>query len=129
MNDLIFDNFQNDVAELLLRHKSILDVMTKYNESSSKVNRAIAKAVTDCGCLKISANKQKIKNEDTFFNYSDDTHIKGHLCDNCRDIIEKEIGNNLFYTAALCNTIDINLFDILLKESNKLSTLGKYNLK
>lgn len=128
MNDLIFDNFQNDVAELLLRHKSILDVMTKYNESSSKVNRAIAKTITECGCLKISANEQNSKN-DEFFSNCQDPHVKGSLCENCRYVIEKELGNNLFYTAALCNTVDINLFDVLLKESNKLKTLGKYNLK
>lgn len=128
MNDLIFDNFQNDVAELLLRHKSILDVMTKYNESSSKVNRAIAKAVTECGCLEISANEQKTKN-DEFFSNCENPIVRGSLCENCRYVIEKELGNNLFYTAALCNTVDINLFDVLLKESNKLNTLGKYNLK
>ena len=129
MKDLIFDNFQNDVADLLLRHKSILDVMTKYNESTSKVNRAIAKSVTECGCLKIQADKQKNNDDDDFFKSCVETHLKGKLCENCRDIIEKELGNNLFYTTALCNTIDINLFDVLLKESNKLNTLGKYNLK
>lgn len=129
MKDLIFDNFQNDVNELLLRHKSIIDVMTKYNESSSKVNRAIAKAVTECGCLKISAKKQIIKDEDDFFSDSNNTHIKGKLCENCRDTIEKELGNNLFYLAGLCNTMDISLFDVLLKEHNNLNMLGKYNLK
>lgn len=129
MNDLIFDNFQNDVAELLLRNKSILDIMTKYNESSSKVNRSIAKAITECGCLKISSKKHKINYDEEFFNSIDTTHIKGNVCDHCREFIEKEIGNNLFYTAALCNAIDINLFDVLLKESKNLKTLGKYNLK
>ena len=29
MKDIIFDSFQNDVSESLLRHKSILDVLTK----------------------------------------------------------------------------------------------------
>lgn len=128
MKDLIFDNFQNDVAELLLRHKSILDVMTKYTESSSKVNRAIAKSITECGCLKISSNKQKTKS-DEFFSNCENPHVKGSLCESCRDVIEKELGNNLFYTTALCNTVNISLFDVLLKESNKLNTLGKYNLK
>jgi len=37
------------------------------------------------------------------------------------------LGNNLFYLAALCNTFDLNLYDILLKEHKKLSALGVYN--
>ena len=55
MKDIIFDSFQNDISESLLRHKSILDVLTKYTESSARVNRAVAKAVTNCGCIKINA--------------------------------------------------------------------------
>ena len=42
MKDIIFDSFQNDVSESLLRHKSILDILTKYTESSSRVKRAVA---------------------------------------------------------------------------------------
>ena len=33
VKDIIFDSFQNDVSESLLRHKSILDLITKYSES------------------------------------------------------------------------------------------------
>ena len=58
MKDIIFDSFQNDVSESLLRHKSIIDVLTKYTESSSRVNRAVAKAVKNCGCIEINAKKQ-----------------------------------------------------------------------
>ena len=61
MKDIIFDEFQNSVNDSLLRHKSILDLITKYSESNSRVNRAIAKAVTNCGCIKINASKQKIR--------------------------------------------------------------------
>ena len=32
MKDIIFDTFQNDVSTSLIRHKSILDVLTKYTE-------------------------------------------------------------------------------------------------
>jgi len=79
MKDIIFDNFQNDVNESLLRHKSILDIITKYSESSSRVNRALAKAVTKCGCIKISAKKQEnifFNNDDiNNFNYSLNNHL------------------------------------------------------
>lgn len=133
MKDIIFDNFQNDVNESLLRHKSILDIVTKYSESSARVNRALAKAVTNCGCIKISAKKQETisSNNDDInnFNYSLNNHLEGKLCDNCRDIIENEIGNNLFYLTSLCNCLDLNLYDILLKEENKMNILGKFTLR
>ncbi|HAG45078.1 MAG TPA: DUF1573 domain-containing protein, partial [Clostridium sp.] len=58
MKDLIFDEFQNSVDECLLRHKSILDIMSKLQESEARVNRALIKSVTSCGCLKVEAEKQ-----------------------------------------------------------------------
>ncbi|VYU14435.1 DUF1573 domain-containing protein [Clostridium tertium] len=158
MKDIIFDNFQNDVNESLLRHRSILDIMTKLTESNSRVNRALAKAVTDCGCINIYAKKQDIpskinelsylkksqKSNDEFGldnqdSYSENlsqqlthhiTHqLEGTLCNNCREIIENEIGNNIFYLTSLCNSLDLNLYDILLKEENKINILGKYTLR
>ncbi|MDO5518739.1 MAG: DUF1573 domain-containing protein, partial [Clostridium sp.] len=46
-----------------------------------------------------------------------------------REVIEKEIGTNLFYLTSLCNSLNINLYDVLLKEYNKNQTLGKFNLR
>lgn len=132
MKDIIFDNFQNNVSESLLRHKSILDVMTKYTESSAKVNRAVAKSVTNCGCIEINAKKQDLHEENEILNeftYSLESHLNGCLCDNCRDVIEREIGNNLFYLISLCNSVDINLYDVLIKEQNKMDTLGKFTFR
>ena len=131
MNDIIFDDFQDCVNNSLIRHKSILDIITKYSESTSKVNRAIIKAVTNCGCININAHKQNIdfsKSSIDDFSACMTTHLKGDLCENCRDVIEEELGNNLFYLMALCNTLDINLYDVLIKEYNKINTLGKFNL-
>ena len=133
MKDIIFDDFQNCVDDSLIRHKSILDILTKYSESTSKVNRSVAKAVTQCGCINISAKKQHIpeieSDSEVDLNNYLNTHLDGELCDKCREIIEREIGNNLFYLTALCNHLNINLYDILLKEYNKSSTLGKFNLR
>lgn len=132
MKDLIFDTFQDDVSTSLIRHKSILDVLTKYTESCSKVNRAVAKAVTNCGCISIDATKQTLPEDDAslddlskLFN----THVSGKLCTNCREKIEREIGTNLFYLVSLCNILDINLYDVLINETSNLDTLGKYNLR
>jgi hypothetical protein len=57
-----------------------------------------------------------------------DTHLKGGLCPDCREILQQEIGNHLFYLAALCNLLDLNLYDVLLNEHEKLSALGIYNM-
>jgi len=131
MKDIIYDTFQNSVNDSLLRHKSILDIMTKYTESSARVNRAIAKAVTNCGCIEISAKKQNLPEDDSLDKMSQclDSHIEGELCENCREVIEREMGNNLFYLTSLCNDLNVNLYDVLLKENDKINTLGKYTFR
>jgi len=128
--DIICDEFQDTVANCLIRHKSIIDVMTKIEETSARVNRAVAKSVTACGCLEVNAKKQQIPSEVKLQELGAymDTHLKGQLCPDCRDILQQEIGNHLFYLAALCNLLDLNLYDIFLAEHDKLSTLGVYNM-
>lgn len=139
MKDLIFDEFQNSVEDSLLRHKSILDILTKLQESESRVNRSIIKAVTSCGCIKIKAEKQNINysiiNDDIENNDLNDialplsSHIEGSICDDCRKIIETELGNHLFYITSLCSSLDISLYDILLKEFKNINTFEKINLR
>ncbi len=132
MKDIIFDSFQNDVNESLLRHRSILDILTKYTESSSRVNRAIAKAVTNCGCIDINATKQTLPDDAHSLDSLSEVlhnHLNGELCENCREIIEREIGNNLFYLTSLCNILDISLYDVLIKENDKINTLGKFTFR
>jgi hypothetical protein len=130
MKDLLYNHFQDSVDELLIRHKSILDVLTKFQESQTRVNRAVVKAVTTCGCIEIHSKKQSYSNEITIQELKDfmDTHLKGNICNNCRDVIEKELGNNLFYMAALCNLVDVSMYDVLLKEYEKIKTLGVFNM-
>lgn len=130
MKDLICDEFQNTVSNCLLRHRSVIDVITKLQETSARVNRAIAKAVTSCGCVEVQAKKQQFPGEIKLKELSSymETHLEGKLCQECREIIEQELGNHLFYIAALCNLLNLNLYDIILAENEKLSTLGIYNL-
>ena len=130
MKDLSWDEFQDTVADCLIRHKSILDVLSKLHETSARVNRAISKSVTSCGCIQINAKKQQVPSEIRLYELVSymDTHTKGQLCDNCREIVELEIGNLLFYLAALCNILGLSLEDIMSAENEKLATLGRYNL-
>jgi len=129
MKDLLCDEFQHAVDECLIRHRSVIDVTTKLQDATSRVNRAFAKAVTSCGCVGITASKQWRPTDAGLDELAPhmETHVDGSLCDDCRETIEMEIGNLLFYLAALCNVLDVNLYDAILKEHKKLSTLGRFN--
>lgn len=131
MKDILYQDFQNTVSDLLARHKSLLDIMTKLQESAGRVNRAVAKAVTSCGCIELHATKQEVPDGISLeeIKHYMKSHMEGTLCENCRDIIEKELGNHLFYLAALANTLQISLYDTLLKEEDYLTALGKFHLK
>lgn len=129
-NEDICNNFQNQVSKFLIRHRSILDIMTKTEEYNSRINRALAKSITTCGCISMEAKKQDFTAE-SYDQIIDkvSTHLSGTICDGCRDVLEEEIGNYLFYLTAFCNTLDLNLHDILQKEYNRNETLGIFNLK
>ena len=124
-------SFQKSVDRYLIQHRSILDILTKYQEANARVNRAIAKSVTQCGCIKINAKKQSIPSGTklTELHKFMDTHIEGSLCDNCKEIIESELGSSLFYASAICNVLNLNFDNIMKKEEERISTLGIYNLK
>ncbi len=128
---MLIDEFQYTVLDLLVRNKSIIDQITKFQDSNARINRDIVKAVTQCGCVKIHAKKQNYSTDNDVeeIKKSMKTHMDGKLCDNCRDLIEKAMGRNLFYLTSLCNTLDINLYDIIIKELDRLKMLGKYNLR
>ena len=119
-------DFQSAVDEYLIRHRSILDIMTKYQEASARVNRAFAKSVTECGCVKVNAARQQIP-PDT--EYSDlkqfmSSHLSGEPCEQCKEILTKELGHSLFYLAALCNLSGISLNEVMKQEFNTVNTLG-----
>lgn len=139
MKDLIFDEFQDAVDNSLLRHRSILDILTKLQESESRVNRAIIKSVTTCGCIKINAEKQFVQyclDNDNIKDLTSDnltfplsSHIHGQLCDDCKKVIEDELGNHLFYVTSLCNSLDLNLYDILLNEYKNVNSFSNVTLR
>ncbi len=131
MKDTALDSFQYAVSELLVRNKSILDEMSKLDDSNARINRSISKAVTQCGCIHINACKQEYPESMDFDSIKSamSSHLYGELCPNCRDIIEKDIGRHLFYLASLCNNLDFNLYDIIIKEYDRLQLLGKFSLR
>jgi hypothetical protein len=130
LKDIIYDEFQHTVSEILLCNRSILDLLAKSQETNARMNRAIIKSVTNCGCLKINATKKKIPPETSLEELKRllESHLEGKICDNCRETLELEMGQTLFYLAALCNLLDLNLYDVLIKEQKKLKALGLFNL-
>lgn len=125
-------SFQDCVHENLFRHKSVLDTMSKLGESSSRLNRAVTKAVTACGCLKINASERQRFPENLPFEQIKDqlsTHLEGSLCPECRDHVEEEAGRVAFYLTALCDTLGMKIEDIISSENEKLCALGKFSLR
>ena len=129
MKETICKDFQQTVAQYTIRHKSLLDILSKVSEASSKVNRATIKAVTQCGCISIEAKKHPWPEEANILDLSEilNSHLAGALCQECQEIIEVEIGKQLFYITALCNTLDLDLGSIISKENKKVLTLGRFN--
>jgi NTP pyrophosphatase (non-canonical NTP hydrolase) len=126
----VCNDFQEVVAAHTIRHKSILDILTKTQECTSRVNRAVIKSVTNCGCVKINAEKKEwptditLKELDSYL----DSHLLGDLCPECQEVITEEVGKLLFYVTALCNTLGLKLNDVIAAEQSKVLALGKFNL-
>ena len=123
-------DFQTAVEDYLIRHRSVLDVLTKQQEASSRVNRALVKAVTECGCISIIAERQKVPVDAEFNNLKSfmSSHLSGELCENCRDVLVNELGHSLFYLTALCNLTGLDLQAVLQQETKNVRTLGIFNL-
>ena len=124
------NEFQKTVSFHLIRHRSILDVMTKYQDACSRVNRALAKSVTSCGCLKVRAGKQELPADASLSEMSEyvQSHLEGRLCPNCAEVIEEELGKAMFFLAAICTLIGLNFHDVIKKENDRIATLGMYSL-
>ena len=132
MNDTLMDDFIDTANALLIRNRSILDTISKFQITAAKVSRAVVKCATHCGCIEIDAKKQDYSNEDASLEdlrESMDTHIQGELCPRCREIIARELGEHLFYLASICNSLDLDYTEIIEKENQRMSTLGVFNLR
>lgn len=124
-------SFQKTVDTMLIRHQSILDILAKNQESSARVTRAITEAVTSCGCLTIEARKKSIPESATISDLKGllSSHLTGNLCPNCREAIETELGRQMFYLAALANTLNLSIDQAIEREENMLKTLTVFTLR
>lgn len=126
-NDCL-DRFQSEVGKLLIRNSNILDIMTKIQISCAKLCRSAVKSATGCGCTCIIGGKNETEEQDYFLSKGS-TGVDGKLCDECKDIIEGELGETLFYIASLCNAFDLSMKEIAEKEAKNMNVLGKYSLR
>ncbi len=125
------EHFQENVRRNLVRHYSILDIIGKFQDTNARINRALFRAVTACGCVEINATKQVLPNDCSFEDIRDhvQSHLEGKLCENCKEVLEAEVGQNLFYLAGLCNALGLVLEEIIDKENQRVSTLGIFHLR
>jgi hypothetical protein len=130
MSSLTLKEFQDQVSELLLRHRSLLDVLSKFQQTGAAVNRAVVKSITECGCVEVNASKQAYSPELTLEQAKQilETHMSGTPCEHCREVISAELGRNLFYMSALGNLLGLDLQETVEDESKKCSTLGLFTL-
>lgn len=130
IKNFIYNDFQKTVSEVLICNRSVLDVLSQIQEANARLNRVVIRTVTSCGCLKIQAGKKEIPTDITLADLKNllDSNLLGEMCDDCREAVETAVGRLLFYLVALCNLLDLNLQDILLKEQKQLKILGIYNL-
>ncbi len=122
--------FQKTVEEYLVRNRSILDVITKLEQTNARINRALAKSITHCGCISIDAKKPDIPSDVSYNTLKDyiKSNIQGELCEDCKEVIESELGSHLFYLAALCNQLNLDMETVLANEKERVTVLGMFNL-
>ncbi|MCR8645824.1 DUF1573 domain-containing protein [Paenibacillus sp. N1-5-1-14] len=130
MNAMTLKQFQDQVSDLLLRHRSLLDVLSKFQQSGAAVNRSVIKSITECGCVEVNASKQPYTPDMSLEEAQESirTHMHGHLCEHCSEVVRSEIGKHIFYLSALSNLLDVDLQETLQKESQKCTTLGLFNM-
>ncbi len=112
------------------RPRSALDILPKLVEAGVRIQKAVTKAVLSCGCIRLHASKPVLPENASLgdLRHLLSRHVEGNLCESCREMLEEEMGRNIYYLAALCNALDLHLFDVILKEHKKVSLLGMYGV-
>lgn len=123
--------FQQTVDRQLIRHRSLLDVATKLQESQARLQRAVAKAATQCGCIEVHARKQAFPADGTLQDAirTVESHVSGQLCEQCRETVETEMGQHLFYLTAMAQILGLQLEAVFEQEQRHMDLLGPYGLR
>jgi hypothetical protein len=121
---------QDVVSASLIRHRSVIDVISKLQDTTARVSRTVAKAATECGCVEYHVSPQQAPEGVEFSKLTEfmKSHVTGELCEDCREALEKEIGRSLFYLVSLCDVMGLKFDDIVSQEFEHVRALGKYTL-
>ena len=125
MESLILEEFQYMIDQQIRRNGSLIDMLTKLETSGGKLNRALVKAVTHCGCISLDLKRKCTDCSDA----KGRAKISGTLCEGCREEVERAMGEHLFYLTAMLSPLDLSLYDLFLGEAQRQKMLGKYNLR
>lgn len=129
MSENPFSSFQEQVDELLIRHRSFLDVTSKFQESGTRINRSLTKAVTECGCIRIDAQKQPYPTDAPVKNgkiTSKRIYPAGCVTNAWKPFRPKSENLFILLLYAICWRSPPEVME---KESKKLTTLGVFNLR
>ncbi len=125
MNEFILEEFQYLTEEQLRRNAGLPDLMTKLETTGGKINRAVSKAMTHCGCIRYGSEKPLEEEHSA----KERAGIGGDLCETCREEFERAVGEHLFYLAGLLGALDISLYDMICAEISRQKMIGKYSLR
>lgn len=129
MNQLL--SLQQKANEYLIVNPAALQIMLQMQLNAARLHQSLLKAANTCGCIKLGTAKmpalpddadwQTLKSQPTGDDFSS-------LCPECREELADRLGSLLFYAAALCNTLGIQLGDVCEHEIEKLDLLGYFML-
>ena len=80
--------------------------------------------------IQVDAGRQTVPANISYWEMKEhmETHVKGEMCEHCREVLEQEIGRNLYYLTALCDLFGLRLERVLQEEQKRIATLGVFNL-
>ncbi|MBR3942668.1 MAG: DUF1573 domain-containing protein [Clostridia bacterium] len=119
-----FDRLQQAIEKYYHRNKGIMDTLSKLSISVAKTQRSVIKSATQCGCTEIFAIKQPPDLE-----REAESMLIGCVCPSCREIIEKNLGDTLFYFLSLVQLTGTNFDSLIESQLHQTEWLGKFNLK
>ncbi len=118
------DRLQQAIEKYYHRNKGITDTLSKLTVSVAKTQRAIIKSATQCGCTEIFVTKQPPDLEGEA-----ESMLIGSICRSCREQIEKNTGDTLFYLLSLMHLTGTDFNKLVKSQLHQTEWLGKFNLK
>ena len=128
MNQLL--SLQQKAKEYLIINPAALQIMLQMQLNATRLHQSLLKAANTCGCIKLGTSKAPVPPDadwPTLKNQPTGDDFTG-LCPSCREELTERLGSLLFYTAALANSLNLDLGSVCEHEIDKLDLLGYFML-